>query len=461
MPQLTAFRSILLVVLYCVIGSLGMMMAIQPGNVTPIYPAAGLAWALAILYKKQAYPIVFAGGMLTNLIPIFSWDTIVYSLATGISIGIGEVLSVIIANRILTYFSQHSFEFTAPKEILSFSIVATFWIVSPTVGVTSLYLGGYIEQNVYTATWLTWWLGDSIGILLTTPVLLIAHRQHQKGRMVTFNWGHFLASLSIALVLSLIIFNQQYPTTFLLTLTCLLCAFWLGQSSVMLINLVIATIATYATLTNSGPLIIGKATSNLLMLQLFIAVNVIASLLFWGKILHIKILGQKLSKAKFEARKDSLTNILNRRGFKEIASVNFNSSRRNDESASLLMFDIDNFKEVNDTHGHDVGDEVLVHLTEQVKHCIRAGDVFGRIGGEEFAILLSNATGNQAIDLSNRICKRVASQNANTVAGPITVTISLGVTDIKAEETLDEALHRADDLLYDAKAQGKNRVAAG
>ncbi len=458
MPQLTIGRTLLLTAFYCLVAGLGMMLAIAPANVTPIYPAAGLAWSLVIIYGRQAYPIIFIGGMLSNLVPLFVLDKIVFSIATGIAIGIGEVLSVMVGCKLLQRFTSEDADFTMPKEILALCIIGVFWVVSPSVGVSTMWLTGFVTNEAYAYTWLTWWLGDSIGILLMTPAVLIVYRQRRSGRRIPLNLRHLYLSLGIALSLSMLIFSLQYPFVFLLTLLCLLSAFWLGQSSLMLINVLIASVATYATLNGLGPFAPHGMPTKFLILQLFIATNVIASLLFWGKIIQIRQLGSLLSEARFEARKDSLTNILNRRGFKEIANANILTSRRNDVDSSLLMFDLDDFKQINDSLGHDVGDEVLVYLTREVERCIRAADVFGRIGGEEFAILLHNTEGQQAEHLAQRICQAVAKTPVPTAKGEVKITVSIGATLVHAHETLETAFMRVDSLLYKAKTSGKNCV---
>jgi diguanylate cyclase (GGDEF)-like protein len=119
------------------------------------------------------------------------------------------------------------------------------------------------------------------------------------------------------------------------------------------------------------------------------------------------------------------------------------------------MFDIDHFKGINDTFGHDAGDNVLKKLAEIVKKEIRDTDIFARWGGEEFIILLPNTQVNGGTEFAERLRKKIEDKNFKN---PETVTVSLGVTAFKTDDTEDSFLKRVDDGLYLAKKNGRNRV---
>jgi diguanylate cyclase (GGDEF)-like protein len=454
MPKLNLVTATALIVIYYVVGTLGMMMAVQPGNVTPIYPAAGLAWAIALIYGKKAFPIIFFGGFFSNLVPIFTIDKAISAVATSSLIGLGEALSVGFACYILKKLTSQDFKFSSPIEVLTFSIISIFWIVSPSIGVSALLVGNFISGDQYWFVWCTWWLGDSIGILLTTPLLFCIYQQLPKQEAVILNFTRTALACIFSLLLSLVIFNFSFPVVYLLTLFILLSSFWLDQRSTLIVNIVVAAVATYSTLSGFGPFIEGGATTNLLILQLFIAVNIVTSQLFWTKLAQIKELGSNLQTARFEARKDSLTNILNRRGFDERTHENDTQL----ENASVLILDIDDFKNINDTYGHDTGDEALRHMTDIINHCVRTTDIFARVGGEEFSVFMNNTQEPEAQKLAERICKSVASSPIQIADKVLNITVSIGVTGTIKGETVEESIHRADELLYQAKREGKNRV---
>lgn len=123
------------------------------------------------------------------------------------------------------------------------------------------------------------------------------------------------------------------------------------------------------------------------------------------------------------------------------------------------MIDIDHFKVVNDTFGHAAGDHVLRHLATLMKEDLRKIDTLGRLGGEEFAVILPGADSSAAEVFAERLRKQVAETPAVLDAWTIPLTISIGVTEIKpGDDSADDALTRADRALYRAKECGRNRV---
>jgi diguanylate cyclase (GGDEF)-like protein len=122
---------------------------------------------------------------------------------------------------------------------------------------------------------------------------------------------------------------------------------------------------------------------------------------------------------------------------------------------SVILFDIDNFKKVNDIYGHDVGDYVLKEITKIVSNQLRKTDFFARWGGEEFMIILENTELEDAIQLAERLRKNIENYQFEK-AGHI--TISLSVAKLKSDEDIESFLKRLDELLYKAKRKGKNRV---
>jgi diguanylate cyclase (GGDEF)-like protein/PAS domain S-box-containing protein len=157
---------------------------------------------------------------------------------------------------------------------------------------------------------------------------------------------------------------------------------------------------------------------------------------------------------------DPLTGVENRRGFMVQLERLHSRQRRHGHALSVLMFDLDWFKLVNDQHGHAVGDEVLKHVTLLVGQRLRRSDHLGRLGGEEFAVLLPDTHLEGAIATAEMLCKSVAMYPAMTLAGPVQVTISVGVAEVDLNDpNPEDALARADIALYQAKAQGRNRVA--
>ncbi|MDR2207636.1 MAG: diguanylate cyclase [Azoarcus sp.] len=157
------------------------------------------------------------------------------------------------------------------------------------------------------------------------------------------------------------------------------------------------------------------------------------------------------------ATTDSLTGSSNRRHFLDQLEAELSRHRRHGGSASLLMADLDFFKRINDEYGHAAGDAVLSHFVHTVRQTVRRSDIIGRLGGEEFAILLPGVGINGARELAERlrnIFERTPAKVNNIL---IPATVSIGISDLRMEdETADAVLHRADEALYSAKEAGRN-----
>ncbi|EEX93937.1 diguanylate cyclase [Vibrio orientalis CIP 102891 = ATCC 33934] len=160
-------------------------------------------------------------------------------------------------------------------------------------------------------------------------------------------------------------------------------------------------------------------------------------------------------KLYLEATTDPLTKLSNRRHFFEIGEQLVQNEM---EPLAVVIIDIDHFKKINDNYGHQVGDLALSRFAEMCCREIRASDIIGRIGGEEFAIILLNVDLAIVNEVTERIRKRVAESNFNSEVSSLSMTISLGVALSDQAHTLEHLIKRADGALYQAKVSGRNRV---
>jgi len=157
------------------------------------------------------------------------------------------------------------------------------------------------------------------------------------------------------------------------------------------------------------------------------------------------------------ASTDVLTELYSRRGWFEIAASEFSRSRRYNRTVSLLIVDLDFFKRVNDTYGHDAGDRLLQTFSAVLRLECRQSDVVGRIGGEEFAVLLPETSVRAAQRLATRISAACRSLRVATAAGDVSCTCSIGISELRADDyTIDDVMRRADVALYEAKRGGRN-----
>lgn len=449
--------SVPFVLAYLALAGLSMLLAASPSNVTPLYPSAGLAWGVAILWGRKTYFSIFVAASLANTIPLLFSNPGFAAIPAGLVIGIGEVVAVIAACKLLTLVRGRDRVFKQVQDVVAFACIALFWLVSPTIGVSVLYLAGFVAANEYAAVWVTWWLGDSIGILLLTPLVLVVNTTHWRN-LLKADGLRLVVGLLGALAASVAVYASGLPLLYLLTGICFLAAYRLSLFGVIAVNIVIAVVSASAYILHVGPASHLLAHVQLGLVQLYLAFNMLISLVFWCTQNKNRELSVKWSRAETQARLDPLTKIYNRRGFEERAVELMQQER----TLSLLILDIDHFKYVNDHYGHDVGDEVLRRFSKQIAGMIRDSDVFARIGGEEFAVILAD----QNLELAGLMAERIRAAIESTelpisADNTIKYTVSIGVSSISDGVDIHRWLKSTDKLLYKAKEQGRNQVATG
>ena len=156
-----------------------------------------------------------------------------------------------------------------------------------------------------------------------------------------------------------------------------------------------------------------------------------------------------------QASSDPLTGISNRTKFNEVLGIEIARSKRFTLPLSLIMMDIDRFKEINDTYGHNVGDNVLREFASRVSKSIRKNDLFTRWGGEEFIILITNVTRSGTVIFAEKLRLEIETFDFSPVGR---ITCSFGVTEFEKNDTIDSFIKKADIALYRAKSAGRNRV---
>ncbi|MDV6345683.1 diguanylate cyclase [Nitrosomonas sp. Is37] len=170
----------------------------------------------------------------------------------------------------------------------------------------------------------------------------------------------------------------------------------------------------------------------------------------------------ELLKGKLEqqARQDYLTGLFNRRFFMEQGHAELVRAQRYGHALSVLMLDVDHFKKINDKHGHQTGDAVLKRLADVMRKILRTVDIIGRVGGEEFAVLLPETDLQRATEVAERLREETAHAVVTSVTGmPLNFTVSIGVASLEGKDIdLNTLINQADRALYQAKESGRNRV---
>jgi diguanylate cyclase (GGDEF)-like protein len=203
------------------------------------------------------------------------------------------------------------------------------------------------------------------------------------------------------------------------------------------------------------------ANQNLILTKTLSFLTVTGVLTYLCKIFNsiIEFAGQKAETFHSMATTDALTGLMNRREFNKRISEEFSRAKRHKSPLSLALFDIDFFKKINDTYGHNAGDAILNELGNLISGNTRTSDIACRYGGEEFALILTETSQVEAYELLDRLRKLVEEEIFNKSKVPIRATISVGVAQLDLSDKAPvDFCERADKALYKAKESGRNRV---
>jgi diguanylate cyclase (GGDEF)-like protein len=189
----------------------------------------------------------------------------------------------------------------------------------------------------------------------------------------------------------------------------------------------------------------------------FLALMIVAFLMLRN---HRKVLLKQQELRRLSVT-DPLTCIANRRQIMLLGENEITRALRYKTTVSVLMLDIDHFKSVNDSYGHQVGDKVIQYLAQSMVSNLRSFDIVGRLGGEEFALILPEPSSADALKIANRLREIIEQSDAaeSATGKPIHITVSIGVASMKeGDPSFSNLLGKADEALYDAKSKGRNRV---
>ena len=269
----------ILAVSYFAMGWLGLLLASPPGFATAVWPPSGIALAGLLWWGSRVWPGVWLGSFLVNI-----WISLTASIAEisltslvlAASIAIGSTLQALLGSVLLQRWVGSGRLFERGSAILSFAAIeALSCLLAPSWGVTSLYLAGVVDSAAFLNSWRTWWLGDLIGVLVVTPVLLTWHRLPQLDRQ-PWRLAEGIGSIVLFTVLTVIVFfgpsslgGSEYPLAFLPLPFLVWIAFRFVPGGVALATLLLSGIAVYATSLGSGPFVRDFEQESLLLLQTF------------------------------------------------------------------------------------------------------------------------------------------------------------------------------------------------
>lgn len=462
------FEVIWVAVAYVLCARVGQIYAIEPGNITAVWIPSGVMVALTMHIGVRIWPGVFIGAFIGNAWAYFSWESVLISIQAilaGLFNAIGDTTSTVAMAGIIMHLSKSSFPFTNILHFYRYILFAVLIgpLISAFFGVGGLAIFNFIEMEKISFIFFTWFVGDGVGALLFGPLVLSWLKpleQENKFYKTSFIFLSLCTLFITASIFKLIPYSQNLfsfslamlPVIFFLILH-------LGQRVVFTQQVLVSSIAIYATSRHLGPFAQEGVHSALLQLQVFIAIfslviYVIALITAERKELVLELQKQKEELERLY-RQDALTGLWNRYRIQEFVEFNLLKFKRDGIPFGVILIDVDNFKSINDRFGHKLGDEILVEMGSVLKSHIRASDLLGRWGGEEFIIIVSDSSLDDIKILAEKLRHEVET-HIFTHDQPL--TISLGISLVHDTDSESSVFERADSVLYRSKREGKNRV---
>ncbi len=445
---------------YVFLARVGHSFSAESNGISPLWLPSGVSLALVVYRGKYLLTGVFLGSLLLNCwayIDFSAFSAIFPGLGAALLTGIGDLICVGLGVWALDRCGGIAGVFRSIRGLGVFMgyAVAAGSLVSTVLGVTGLLLVGRVTGGEALSSGAVWFLGDTAGVLLLAPFLLsftLDDEELPRGD----------ARLPERLALALLVFILPMVSPVLRTVglefrmdfmvSPLLLAVLLRAGLRPALGAAVCLVAMQLFLLKQQEAFGLSVHMTPISLHLLIAVNAV-SLLVVGALLWQQ--REMLAKAVEEATHDALTGLLNRRSGIPRLEKELSRSVRYGSPLSLVIFDIDHFKDVNDNYGHAQGDAVLRDLSRLANRDLREHDMLARWGGEEFLLMLPATdlagAGMRAERLRNQIAEA-------SLGGKHRVTISAGVAQLKRGMGIDDLLAYADRALYAAKERGRNRT---
>ena len=452
-------RIVLLAAVYFLAAKLALLVAIPPGYATAVWPASGIALASVLLQGSRIWPGIWLGASLVNV-------TVQSSLVAATLIGMGNTLEALAGAALFRAYVGRPGAFQRGEDVVRFvAIAALSATIAATVAAASLALVHSLGWPELLWNWWTWWQGDTVGIIIVAPLIL---GWSVRIRPALTGWRIAEGSVLLCLLSGVMYaifgggmapFIPSLPLTFAILPFVIWAAFRFRQRKVATVNALVCAMAVWSTLEGSGPFAQASLNASLLLLLAFMCTVVTTGLVLSAVIGErgraVEATQRLLRDLREQTIRDPLTSLHNRRFLQDYLQREILRATREDAPLAVVMIDLDRFKRINDTAGHQAGDRVLVEVAGLLKRHVRGSDIACRYGGEEFAVVLPKTTLESALRRSEEI-RSAISDEPDRLRG---VTASLGVALCPAHAMDAEALLRAADrALYEAKRAGRNQV---
>jgi len=428
-------------------------------SVSAIWPASGLALAALVLFGRRLWPGVLLGAFIANWMDL-DWHT-------ALTIGAGNTLEAVTAVWLLNRFDTFHSRLERVRDVIKLALFAApiACLLGAVVGVAALIMNGHLPAERFAQVGWSWWLGDIIGFLLFAPPIMVGWHYWQSGK-------YSVPAAEVWVVLTLMLVLTGLPIIgvdilpgldgghYLLFVFVIWAALRLGLPATTLVTLCAAALATASTLMSSGTPVHHVAYAVMVNLQTMLVMLALSGLLVAAAIAERKHTEWRLDQL---ARFDPLTGLANRAAFQEYLDRATAYAQRHGGNVALLYLDLDHFKNINDTLGHQAGDQLLQTVAARLKAGVRNEDFVARLGGDEFTVLV---IGNQAARAAAAVAQKILqtlSEPINLLGRDYIMSASIGISALRGSLTttggtvvLDDAqelMRQADTAMYRAKQQ--------
>lgn len=451
-------------VLYAFLASSAIALTSNGKDIATLWPANAVLLALLLSRRDIGYIGVCTAGFAANVLA----NVLTRGSVSGpLLFGVSNVAEVVIAAAIIGARADNSQPLTSPSNIGRFLIGAS--IFAPAA---SALLGAITAVVVFDQPFLhsfeTWYLSDALGLMIFTPPLWSLFNNDYVRCFRLKSPKERLEAVAlhglVFGVTAFVFFVTTMPLLFVVFAPVMLITFRVGRLGTEAATMVVAATGAVATIYGHGPIAwyTSDGADQSHLFQAFLAVLSLTCLPVVANLSARQQLASYLSQSALEqaerademekaATIDSLTGVLNRGAFDKLATARL--TRPTTVSACLVAIDLDHFKKINDNFGHAAGDAALVHLTTLLKSRIRSRDIIGRLGGDEFLILLDGTSENDAHAIVAQL-KALVEQTALQLSGNVRlfVAMSCGVAHYQSGKSLKDLKLEADANLYRAKA---------
>ncbi len=430
---------------YFVAGKFGLRLASVNASATAVWPGTGIALAALLLLGYRVWPGILAGAFLVNL-------TTAGTAATSAGVAAGNTLEAIVGCYLVSRFAGGKRAFERSQDVFKFALLAGMMAttVSATIGVTTLTLAGFAEWSAYGSIWSTWWLGNAVGAVVVTPLVLLWKENPRlnwtRKQFIEFaflfpgifltGWAVFGGRFHSAV--------KNYPLEYLCIPFLIWAAFQLGRRNAATAICALGAIATWGTLHRYGPFARESQNTSLLLLQAFMGIMAVTTMALAAEISEHKRADEHVRQL---AVSDSLTGVANYRRLVEAIDSEIKRYGRTGRPFAVLMLDLDGLKKINDTHGHLVGSNALCRLACILRMHCREIDTAARYGGDEFVLVLPETE----FEAARRVARRIDERLRNDGEQPRISTSTGTAVYPRDGETIEELLGAADRALYREK----------